>query len=116
MSIRIRIGALALAATLVACERSVPTAGNDETSQPVSASARYSIERGAMDRLASRMPSSSGAAAVPWPIRRSGRTSKVSWTVRPTPSTSCLFRLCCFNRSVECSRKWPVSARLPRPR
>ena len=56
MSIRIRIGALALTATLVACERSVPTAGNDETSaQPVSPSARYSIERGAMDRLARRL-------------------------------------------------------------
>jgi hypothetical protein len=56
MSIRISFGVLALAVTLAACDRAVPTAGSDDTSAPDAASltARYSIERGAMDRLARR--------------------------------------------------------------
>jgi hypothetical protein len=56
MSFRIKIGALALAAALGACERNVPTAANQDGSQPPGSTAgRYSIERDAMDRLARRL-------------------------------------------------------------
>jgi hypothetical protein len=55
MSTRISIGVLALAAALVACNRSVPTAGNEESPPTLSPTARYSVERGAMDRLARKL-------------------------------------------------------------
>ncbi|HET6837880.1 MAG TPA: hypothetical protein VFH24_07530, partial [Gemmatimonadales bacterium] len=58
MSTRIhRLGALALAATFAACDRTPPTAGDDDVSPaPASAPASASAaERGAMDRLARRM-------------------------------------------------------------
>ena len=55
MSIRIRVGVLALAAALSACDRSAPTGGNEDTSVPSPLQAgSYSAERGAMDRLARR--------------------------------------------------------------
>src|SRR3954454_3218654 len=53
MSIRITFGALALAAALAACDRSVPTGGNEETASPPGA--QYSVERSAMDRLARKL-------------------------------------------------------------
>ncbi len=57
MSHRISGGTLALLASLVACDRTAPTAGNEETQvqaadQPT---ARQSAERAAMDRLARRL-------------------------------------------------------------
>jgi hypothetical protein len=55
MSTRITIGALALAAGLVACERSEPTAGNEETLPTVAPTSPNSVERGAMDRLARKL-------------------------------------------------------------
>jgi hypothetical protein len=55
MSFRIKIGALALAAALGACERNVPTAANQEESPPTPSTTRYSMERDAMDRLARRL-------------------------------------------------------------
>jgi hypothetical protein len=55
MSIRITLGALALAAALAACERSAPTAGNEEAASTPSPIARYSVERDAMDRLARKL-------------------------------------------------------------
>ncbi|MFL5448784.1 MAG: hypothetical protein ACJ8AX_09565, partial [Gemmatimonadales bacterium] len=53
MSIRISFGAVALAAALAACDRSVPTAGNEESASPPTA--QYSVERSAMDRLARKL-------------------------------------------------------------
>ena len=53
MSIRISFGAVALAAALAACDRSVPTAGNEEAASPPTA--QYSVERSAMDRLARKL-------------------------------------------------------------
>ena len=53
MSIRITLGAVALAAALAACDRSVPTAGNEESPSPPTA--QYSVERSAMDRLARKL-------------------------------------------------------------
>jgi hypothetical protein len=56
MSVRIKVGALVLAAALGACERSVPTSGSDAPSEPPSSpTARYSVERDAMDRLARKL-------------------------------------------------------------
>jgi len=55
MSIRITLGALALAGALAACERSAPTAGNEEAASTPSPIARYSVERDAMDRLARKL-------------------------------------------------------------
>ena len=55
MSTRITIGALALAIALVACERSEPTAGNEETLPTVLPTSQSSAERGAMDRLARKL-------------------------------------------------------------
>ena len=52
MSIRISFGAVALAAALAACDRSVPTAGNEESASPTT---QYSVERSAMDRLARKL-------------------------------------------------------------
>jgi hypothetical protein len=55
MSVRIKLGVLALAAILAACDRPAPTAGNDEVINPAeSRAARYAAERDAMDRLARR--------------------------------------------------------------
>jgi hypothetical protein len=48
MSVRIKVGALVLAAAVGACERSVPTSGSDAPSEPPSSpTARYSVERDA---------------------------------------------------------------------
>jgi hypothetical protein len=57
MSTRISWSALALAATVAACDRSVPTADNQDGSTPAASfpTAQYSSERGAMDRLARRL-------------------------------------------------------------
>ena len=56
MSTRIKVGALALAAVLTACERTPPTALPDESSSPpIPAAGRYAVERNAMDRLARRL-------------------------------------------------------------
>jgi hypothetical protein len=57
MSHRISCGALALLASLIACDRPAPTAGNEENSVQVAGepTARQSAERGAMDRLARRL-------------------------------------------------------------
>jgi hypothetical protein len=56
MSVRIKVGALVLAAALGACERSVPTSGSDAPSEPPSSpTARYSVARDAMDRLARKL-------------------------------------------------------------
>jgi hypothetical protein len=57
MSHRISCAALALLASLIACDRTAPTAGNEETSGQVAGepTARQSAERGAMDRLARRL-------------------------------------------------------------
>src|SRR5436305_14556588 len=54
MGTRIRLGLLALAATFAACDRPVPTAGNEEvTFTPVTR--QFTQERDAMDRLAMRL-------------------------------------------------------------
>jgi hypothetical protein len=56
MSIRFTVGALAVIAALAACERNIPTAGNDEgTAPPLTPASRYSVERDAMDRLARKL-------------------------------------------------------------
>ena len=55
MSIRITLGALALTAALAACERSVPTAVNEETALTPAPTAQYAAEREAMDRLARKL-------------------------------------------------------------
>jgi hypothetical protein len=57
MSHWISRAALALLASLIACDHPVPTAGNEETSTQAlgEPTARYSAERGAMDRLARRL-------------------------------------------------------------
>lgn len=53
---RIKLGVLAVAAILAACDRTPPTSLNEEsTSTTDSGSERYAIERGAMDRLARRL-------------------------------------------------------------
>jgi hypothetical protein len=54
MSTRMTFSLLALAAGLAACDRSAPTAANDEALAP-SATARYGAEREAMDRLARKL-------------------------------------------------------------
>jgi hypothetical protein len=56
MSVRIKLGVLALAATLAACDRSPPTAVHEDAAGPTdSPPERYVHERGAMDRLARRL-------------------------------------------------------------
>lgn len=57
MPIRIRVGVLALAAIVAACDRPAPTAGNEESpSQTESSLAATQLdERAAMDRLARRL-------------------------------------------------------------
>jgi hypothetical protein len=52
MSIRFTFGALALAAALAACDRSPPTAANEESTP---STPQYSVERSAMDRLARKL-------------------------------------------------------------
>jgi hypothetical protein len=54
MSTRIAFSLLALAVGLTACDRSAPTAANEETPAP-SPTTRYGIERDAMDRLARKL-------------------------------------------------------------
>jgi hypothetical protein len=59
MSIRIGVGVLALAAILAGCDRTPPTAGNEEAGSdaesPAAPAAQYSTERSTMDRLARRL-------------------------------------------------------------
>lgn len=56
MSTRVhRLGALALAATLAACDRTPPTAGNDEAAPAAAPASGSALQRGAMDRLARRL-------------------------------------------------------------
>jgi hypothetical protein len=56
MSTRFKVGALALAATLAACDRTPPTAVPDDAAPPQGATvSRYAVERNAMDRLARRL-------------------------------------------------------------
>ena len=52
MSIRLTFGALALTAALAACDRSPPTAANEESAP---STPQYSVERSAMDRLARKL-------------------------------------------------------------
>jgi hypothetical protein len=54
MRTRIRLGLLALAATLAACDRPAPTAGNEEATL-APATTQSTQERDAMDRLAQRL-------------------------------------------------------------
>jgi hypothetical protein len=56
MSTRIHhLGALALAATLAACDRTPPTAGNDEAAPAIVPASGSALQRGAMDHLARRL-------------------------------------------------------------
>jgi len=56
MSLRIKLGGLALAATLAACDRSAPTATSDNAAGLTDTPAgRYLTERSALDRLARRL-------------------------------------------------------------
>jgi hypothetical protein len=56
MSVRIKLGVLALAATVAACDRPAPTAPLDDAPSPTGKPAdRYLTERGTMDRLARRL-------------------------------------------------------------
>jgi hypothetical protein len=57
MSIRISVGVLALAATVAACDRPVPTASNEDPASQTGSSPAYDrpAERAVMDRLARRL-------------------------------------------------------------
>jgi len=55
MSIRFKVGVLALVSALAACGRDLPTGGNEEGGPSSTPAARYSSERDAMDRLARRL-------------------------------------------------------------
>jgi hypothetical protein len=60
MSGRIKFGVLAVAATLIACDRTPPTSVTDDAAAPSSDpnTEQYAIQRGAMDRLARRLAQS----------------------------------------------------------
>ena len=92
MSIRISFGAVALAAALAACDRSVPTAGNEESPSPPTA--QYSVERSAMDRLARKLARALADSAFRAYIK--GELAALLF-----PSTSSNYRSCCCSRIAE---------------